>query len=179
MMNMVQCKTIKINTLLKTMALSAIVLISFVSVFSAYANIKVSDTSSTTFHFGGTIAASCKVNSNASLNANSLNLLDNTASQDIGTLEVWCNTGGNATTRYSSANQGYLVSGDSKIPYNLSLGQDSNISLRQEYVNSATAAGFGSDGEGQFQSLKVTTQGTGLDSAGDYSDTITVTVAYN
>lgn len=146
---------------------------------NALANIKTTDTSSTTFHFGGTVAASCKVNSNAALNANSLNLLDNTASQDIGTLEVWCNTGGNATTRYSSANQGFLVSGDSKIPYSLSLGQDANISLQQEHVNSTTTAGTGVEGQSEAQLLKVITQGTGLDSAGDYSDTITVTVAYN
>ena len=168
------------KTIISALAITqAIVLTPFVLSSNALANINTADTSSTTFHFGGTIAASCKVNSNASLNANSLNLLDNSASQDIGTLEVWCNTGGNATTRYRSANQGFLVSGDNKIPYSLSLGQDENISLSQEHINNATTAGTGTDGQTEAQLLKVTTQGTGLDSAGDYSDTITVTVAYN
>ncbi len=147
--------------------------------FAVVANIKVSDTASASFHFGGTVAASCKVRSVASADANNLTLAADSSAQDIGSLEVWCNTGNNASTQYTSANRGFLVNGDSKIAYTLAVGDGNEISLANDYVNSNTQAGFGDDGNSESHKLTITPQATGLDDAGAYSDTITVTVTYN
>lgn len=144
------------------------------------ADISATDTSSTTFNFGGTISPMCKVNGVASQTAAALVLNQNNASQDIGSLEVWCNTGRNATTRYTSANSGFLVDGANKIPYTLGVGSVAdNIDLSSEYVNANTDAGTDNNGTAKSQALKITPQSNGLDNAGQYSDTITVTVSYN
>ena len=147
--------------------------------FASLANVKVSDTASTTFHFGGTVAASCKVNNIAASGASNLTINGDNAAQNIGSLEVWCNTGNNASTQYTSANGGFLVSGDNKIAYTLAVGDGSEIDLARDYINSNTNAGTGSDGSTASHQLTITPKATGLDSAGEYSDTITVTVTYN
>lgn len=142
------------------------------------AEVSPSDNNTTSFNFGGTIAPMCKV-AGAQNNTAALTLSSNT-SQDIGTLEVWCNTGRDATTKYSSANNGYLVDGDNRIAYTLDVGElGQNIDLASDFADTNTQAGQGNDGAGKTQTLKVTPKGTGLESAGSYSDTITVTVAYN
>ncbi|MFT4925533.1 MAG: spore coat protein U-like protein [Phenylobacterium sp.] len=146
----------------------------------AIAVVKVSDSNSTSFHFSGIIEASCKANGIADNNAANMALTSANTSQDIGTLQVWCNTDNNASTKYTSANQGYLVDGNNKIAYTLNVGESSgDIDLTNEYINSNTSAGFGSNGDTESHRLSITPQTNGLDSAGQYSDTITVTVAYN
>ncbi len=163
------------KTLIKT-----IVAASVLASMTATANISVSDTNTAVFNIGGTIEPMCKVKSVASLNAQSIVLDENNATQEIGTLEVWCNTGRSATTKYASANSGFLVSGDKKIGYTLDVGAlASAVDLSNEYTASNTTAGSDSSGTTAGHTLKITPKSNGLDYAGDYSDTITVTVSYN
>ena len=167
-------KSIVIASTFATIAATA-----FTSV-SASAAIKVSDNNTAVFNIGGTIDPMCKINSQGHANAASLILDETNTTQEVGTLSVWCNTGSNATTKYSSANNGYLVSGEHKIAYKLDVGNFvSNVALTSEYTASSTQAGFDRNGASEAHALKVTPLSTGLDAAGDYSDTITVTVSYN
>jgi spore coat protein U-like protein len=158
----------------------ATAIVSALSSVAATAAIKVSDSNTAVFNIGGTIDAMCKVNSTGHANASSLVLDQNNATQEIGVLEVWCNTGDNATTKYSSANNGFLVSGDDKIAYTLDVGNfASAVDLATDYTADTTAAGTDKNGSAESHTLKITPQSTGLDAAGDYADTITVTVSYN
>ncbi|MCJ8272195.1 MAG: hypothetical protein MJK04_22700 [Psychrosphaera sp.] len=157
-----------------------LIIASAVASMSATAAITVSDTNSAVFIIGGTIESMCKVNSDSSANASSLIIDETNTSQDIGTLEVWCNTGSNATTKYSSLNNGFLVDGVNKVAYTLDVGNfANNVDLSSEYTASATEAGTDNTGTSQSHALKITPLSTGLDMAGNYSDTITVTVSYN
>jgi spore coat protein U-like protein len=73
-----------------------------------------------------------------------------------------------------------LVDGSKKIAYTLDVGTFANaIDLSSEYTASATEAGTDNNGTSKSHTLKVTPISTGLDAAGSYSDTITVTVSYN
>ncbi|MFT4926739.1 MAG: spore coat protein U-like protein [Phenylobacterium sp.] len=163
------------NTLLKS-----ILVASAVTSMSAASQITVSDTNTAIFNIGGTIDAMCKVNSTGSAGASSLLIDETNTTQDIGTLAVWCNTGRNATTKYASANNGFLVDGSNKVAYTLDVGSiASDIDLATDYTASATAAGTDKTGTSEDHILKITPLSTGLDAAGNYSDTITVTVSYN
>jgi spore coat protein U-like protein len=153
---------------------------SAVTSLSATAEISVSDTNMAVFNIGGTIEAMCKINSTGSKNASALIFDETNTEQEIGSLEVWCNTGRNATTKYSSANNGFLVDGANKVAYTLDVGNfANNVDLKNEYTASATESGTGNTGKSKSHALKITPQSTGLDMAGSYSDTITVTVSYN
>ncbi|OHU88470.1 MULTISPECIES: hypothetical protein [Pseudoalteromonas] len=135
------------------------------------------------YSFTGTVEPMCKTSSGTN-SVTGLNLSTASQAQEIGTLDVWCNTGENATTTYSSANGGYLVADNaqnSKLAYTLNIGDTTGIDLQAgayEHLN-ATAAGTGSSGETQATLLKITPQVNGLNEAGTYSDTITVTVSAN
>lgn len=167
------------NTFTKSIVIASTLATAIASV-SATAAIKVSDNNTAVFNIGGTIDPMCKVNSQGHANAAALILDETNATQEVGTLRVWCNTGGNATTKYASANNGYLVSGEHRIAYTLDVGNFlSNVDLTSDYTASSTSAGFDRNGASEAHALKVTPLSTGLDAAGDYSDTITVTVSYN
>ena len=147
---------------------------------SATAQISVTDTNTAVFNIGGTIEAMCKVKSSSAAGASALVLDQTNTTQDIGTLEVWCNTGRNATTKYSSANNGFLVDGANKIAYTLNVGTiASDIDLASDYTASNTDAGTDRNGTSKSHALKITPLSNGLDNAGNYSDTITVTVTAN
>ena len=167
------------KTLIKTIAAASIFATTLVT-GSANAGISVTDTNQAVFNFGGTIEPMCKVKSTASSSAANLTIDENNATQDIGTLEVWCNTGRSATTKYASQNNGFLVDGANKIGYTLDVGSFANaVDLASEYTAANTDAGADRNGTSKSHALKITTKSTGLDYAGTYSDTITVTVSYN
>ncbi|MEJ6476609.1 hypothetical protein [Pseudoalteromonas piscicida] len=135
------------------------------------------------FSFEGTIDPICKTTSAAS-NTSGLNLDSSQTTQQIGILEVWCNTGENATTSYSSANGGFLVSDNeqgSKLAYTLNVGDTEGIDLQNGVYQhtKATAAGTGRAGETKATILNITPLSNGLNAAGTYSDVITVTVSSN
>ncbi|WP_440056765.1 hypothetical protein ACSLBF_17960 (plasmid) [Pseudoalteromonas sp. T1lg65] len=164
---------------MKTLLKSLFVASAITSISAAAA---VSDTSGTEakFSFEGTIEPMCKTDSGTN-SVTGLILDASKQTQEIGTLDVWCNTGENATTEYTSANGGYLVSGDNKIAYTLDIGDTTGVELQNGTFkhSKATAAGTGRFGETKATALKITPQSNGLDSAGTYSDTITVTVSPN
>jgi len=138
-----------------------------------------SDNSTAVFNFGGTINEICKIKSVGTLGASSLVIDSSNIAQSVGTLEVWCNNGRNPSTNYVSSNNGYLVSGNNQIPYTLAVGSISNeLDLSTAQKINATEAGSGKTGTGKIYELKIKPTTTGLDLAGDYSDTITVTVGY-
>ncbi|WP_105169105.1 hypothetical protein [Pseudoalteromonas sp. T1lg23B] len=166
------------NTLLKP-------LFAISTVFSVSALAAVTDTTSSDaqYSFTGTVEPMCKTSSGTN-SVTGLNLSTASQAQEIGTLDVWCNTGDNATTTYSSANGGYLIANNaqnSKLAYTLNIGDTTDVDLQAgayEHLN-ATAAGTGSAGETKATLLKITPQINGLNDAGTYSDTITVTVSAN
>jgi hypothetical protein len=159
---------------------TTLLIASAVASLSATAAITVSDTNSAVFIIGGTIESMCKVKSDSSANASTLIIDETNTSQDIGSLQVWCNTGSNATTKYASLNNGFLVDGANKVAYTLEVGSfANNVDLSSEYTASATEVGTDKTGTSKSHALKVTPLSTGLDMAGNYSDTITVTVSYN
>ena len=167
------------NTFTKALT-KTLIIASTVTSLSVTAAISVSDTNTAAFNFGGTIEAMCKVKSTGSNNASALVIDETNSTQDIGSLEVWCNTGSNATTKYASLNNGFLVDGANKIAYTMDVGSfANNVDLSSEYTASATEAGTDKTGTSKSHALKITPQSTGLDMAGNYSDTITVTVSYN
>ncbi|MCF2857668.1 hypothetical protein L1286_09310 [Pseudoalteromonas sp. SMS1] len=167
------------NVLLKS-------LLAATAITSMGAAAAVLDTSGTEakFTFEGTIEPMCKTSSGNNNSVTGLKLDSSQQTQEIGTLDVWCNTGENATTEYTSANGGFLVANNaqaSKIAYTLNIGDTAGIDLQTgAYKHTkATAAGTGSTGDTQATSLKITPQSNGLNDAGTYSDTITVTVSPN
>ncbi|CAM4091841.1 hypothetical protein [Pseudoalteromonas byunsanensis] len=166
------------NTLLKPLFVAS-------AIMSLSAMSAVSETTGrdAQFAIAGTVEPMCKTSSGAN-SVTDLNLSTVSQAQEIGTLDVWCNTGENATTTYSSANGGYLIANNaqnSKLAYTLNIGDTTDIDLQAgayEHLN-ATAAGTGSAGETKATLLKITPQINGLNDAGTYSDTITVTVSAN
>jgi spore coat protein U-like protein len=147
---------------------------------AAYTAISESDTNTAVFNFGGTVEEICKVKSAGTASASSLVIDSSNTAQTIGTLEVWCNTGRSASTKYASSNNGYLVNGDNQIAYTLAVGDlATDMDLSQAQVLSATDAGSDTKGSAKEHVLKIKPVTTGVDLAGDYSDTITVTVSYN
>ncbi|ODB35677.1 hypothetical protein BB427_17070 [Pseudoalteromonas sp. BMB] len=165
------------NTLLKSLFVA-----SAITSMTAAAAVVETTGNEASFTFEGTIEAMCKTDSGSNSVTN-LNLDSTQETQEIGTLDVWCNTGENATTEYSSANGGFLVADNgknSKIAYTLDIGSTSGVDLQSgTYKHLATLAGTGSAGETQATTLKITPQSNGLNDAGTYSDTITVTVSPN
>jgi spore coat protein U-like protein len=146
----------------------------------ATANIALTDDNTTSFDIAGEILPECKVTNQSSNQATQLNLAspDPQAATDVA---IWCNTGQEtANTTYSSANQGFLVNEQgNRIAYNLSL-ENSNGEF-----NLATAqtiqqrAGEGVDANGETQTLLIQPQVSGFETAGNYRDTVQITVSYN
>jgi len=163
------------KTLLKTTLIAATI-----ASLNANAAISVGDTTSAVFNFGGTIEKKCKVKSTTT-GVQALTLDENSGAQSIGTLDVWCNmTGSNVITTYSSANGGKLKDGNNTIGYTLAVGGiESGIELDQDYSVGGTTAGTGRTGTSTAHILTINPETNGLDTAGDYSDTITVTVSFN
>ena len=156
-----------------------IVVLPLASVWVA-AQVSVTDTQTTSFNFGGTVEVACKVSSISSSQASNLVLNGTGATQNIGTLEVWCNNGQNANTEFVSANNGFLVNGSERIAYTLDVGTVANgVDLSNNFTAENTEAGSGPEGTSKTHALKITTQENGLTTAGQYSDTITVTVSHN
>jgi hypothetical protein len=165
------------KTLIKTIAI-----VSSFAALNANAAIQVSDDNQTSFDIGGSIEAECKINSTALTGAATLDLAS-TASQDVATVELWCNTGqSTASTTYTSTNSGVLKNGThdgQDIAYLLDVSQtqsDMNLSSAQTV---AQASNTGVDGASTSRTVSIKPQITGFEYEGSYSDTITVTVALN
>ncbi|WP_462151921.1 hypothetical protein [Pseudoalteromonas xiamenensis] len=167
------------NTLLKTLLVATAI----TSAAANAANVTSTSASEAKFSFAGKIDPMCKTSSGTTNSVTNLVLDASQQVQDIGTLDVWCNTGKNATTEYTSANGGFLVADNaqsSKIAYMLTVDGISDINLQTgKYSHTATLAGTGTSGETKATALKIKPLSNGLNDAGTYSDTITVTVSPN
>lgn len=160
------------------LAVSALALLTVAGTVSA--NISVTDGSSTSFDVRGEIQPECKVANQSSNQATQLNLQSQEA-QAAGSVAIWCNTGQDtASATYNSDNDGYLVNDNgSRIAYNLSIeSNNSDLNLNSpQTIQQQTGAGF--EGDAVSRQLSVLPQVTGFESAGNYRDTIQVTVSYN
>ncbi len=159
------------NTLLKTTLIAS----TFTSM-AAMANVTGSEGNTASFGISGTISEKCRVTSVA--DNTELVLDENNSEHTIGTLNVWCNNGNNASTKYSSANGGFLRIGatTNEIAYQLQIGSAGFISLTSD-KDVVTTAGNGNSGAVMSHVLKIKPQSNGLEDAGTYTDTITVTVS--
>jgi hypothetical protein len=163
------------NILLKTTLLT-----SAVASISVTAGITFSGINRVASNNGGIVEAMCKVKSSGSTSISPLVIDETNTPQDVGTLDVWCNTGRSATTKYSSSNNGFLVDGANKIGYTLDVGNSANeIDLASDYTSSEIDASTDSKGASKPHALKITLNSADVDYASEYSDTITVTVSYN
>lgn len=132
------------------------------------------DTNTTSFVIGGEIAATCKT-THTTQNATGINL-GSAAAQTVASVNVWCNNGNMATTTYSSTNNGKLVSGSNEISYLMNVTDTAtDVNLTSDQTVSQ-AAGAGTDGTVITKDIQIKPQVNGLETAGTYSDTITVTV---
>ncbi|MCC2607276.1 hypothetical protein [Planctobacterium marinum] len=165
------------NTFIKTIAFSTLA-----TSLNVAATISVDDTEQTSFDIGGEILPECKVNRTQANGATSLDLAS-TNSQDVASVEIWCNTGqGTANTTYSSANGGVLKNdthSGKDIGYLLDISDTATgLSLTSDQeVNQSS----GSDvkGDSVAKTVSIRPQVSGFEYEGSYSDTITVTVSYN
>lgn len=147
----------------------------------ANAAISASETSQSQFGVGGTVEPQCKVRVKVRERSTTLDLTSATR-QKTDNIFIWCNTGQNAATAtYSSVNNGFMVNenGD-KISYLIQIPNttSSDVSLATPQTVSQRA-GTGIDGTDRRRNVRVTPQVTGLETAGQYSDTIQVTVSVN
>lgn len=146
----------------------------------AMAKIVLTDTNQTSFDIGGEIAPECKVSNLSQEQSTALDLSSN-QSQNAGNVSIWCNTGQNAAdTTYSSANDGFLVNDNgNQIAYRVNVdGVTSELNLTTPQTVSQ-GAGIGVDGNDQASVVSIAPQISGLETAGSYTDTISVTVSYN
>ncbi|MFC3030997.1 hypothetical protein ACFOEE_00430 [Pseudoalteromonas fenneropenaei] len=163
--------------------LKSLLLVAVVTAMPVVSNVTDATTAQAKFSFEGAVEPACKTSSGINSIAG-LTLDTSQQAQEIGTLEVWCNTGENATTEYSSLNGGFLVANNaqgSKMAYTLDIGDTTGVDLQNGIYKhlQATVAGTGNTGDTKATSLKITPLANGLNAAGTYSDTITVTVSAN
>ena len=158
--------------------IKSVVAIATIAAFNATAAIKVADTESSSFDIGGNIVEECKVTSTA--NGNQLKL-DSAEAQAVATVEIWCNTGqSTASTTYRSTNAGFLKNADragKDIAYTVSVANSNFALTTEQTINQAADSGV--DGATKTETVSITPTVNGLEYAGNYSDTITVTVALN
>ncbi|HYE01546.1 MAG TPA: spore coat protein U domain-containing protein [Alphaproteobacteria bacterium] len=119
----------------------------------------------------GTVALTCTV---AVQDMNeSLDLVNGEANQSVGTVVETCNSGSGYTISLSSSNGGALVSDTGTAPVAYSVSYDGQGgSLGSALSVSRNGAQFG-----RQATLAVNVQGNAQALAGNYSDTVTITIA--
>lgn len=165
------------KTIIKTIAI-----VTSFAALNANAAIELSHTDTTSFDIGGSIAAECKINSSQAAGATSLDLASS-GSQDVASVELWCNTGqSTASTTYASLNNGVLSNGTHSgqdIAYLLDIaetGSDLSLTSAQTVAQSSNT---GVSGASTSRTISIKPQVTGFEYEGGYTDTITVTVSLN
>ena len=149
-----------------------------VAVLAMAASAAYADTS-VTVPLAGTLAKTCGITDYLDGPFNNLDMTS-TSVQGAESVTVNCNYGGSASVTFSSANAGNMAAGSNTVPYKLIVsGSGSPFSTGVSLATDQTWNGWPAVANAdQTRSLSVQ-----LDSpatvAGDYSDTITVTVAPN
>jgi hypothetical protein len=177
---------------MKTLSQIALASLLLSSATAMAAEIGLSATNTDEFTLGGTIAPECKVTTTGQ-NLTSLDLSQaavdaaGTSGQQSAAVNTWCNTGADTvTTTISSLNNGNLVSGDGdSIAYTINLGDSTlgdevltGVSLNTDQtleLGVSTGANI-TTGEQKTRYLSVVPSVSGYEVAGDYQDTISVTV---
>lgn len=117
----------------------------------------------------GNMPMSCAI-SVQDLNA-TWNLTAGESAKTVGSVTETCNAGNGYSISLASANGGKLKSGANEINYSVDYDSNAGALTSQMVVERATAQ-FGKKSD-----LKVTVPGSSQYVAGDYADTITVTIA--
>lgn len=99
------------------------------------------------------------------------NLTSGEGSKTVGSVTESCNSGNGYSISLASANSGKLKSGSNEIAYTVDYDSSAGSLTSQMVVQRATAQ------SGKKSDLKVTVPISSQHVAGDYSDTITVTIA--
>ena len=130
--------------------------------------------STATLQLRGTVPATCVVQVVDS--GASLNLLGGEANRQVGTVSETCNAGSGYLITLSSANGGQLggAAGGSgqKVAYTVSYGDAAATGLAQPVTMTRAASAFG-----KTQALSVSLPAQSRLAAGDYQDSLTVTIA--
>lgn len=156
------------NILIKTIAVSSVAF-----AYATFASVSVSKIDLPK-KLTATVNTSCKVASSSQHMAQ-LDLSKNAGLQKATTLSIWCNNDGAATTTFSSSNGGFLESNSGEqIAYQMSLGEKSNIDMQNQYSTQSSRAN--TDGVLRETVVSILPKVNGLERAGNYTDTITVTI---
>lgn len=150
------------------------------AVFNSVAANAAEEDATTSFSIGGTIESTCTVTSTQAVGITDLDLTS-ASSQSLGSINVWCNNGETSTTTYQSENGGVLqTASDDEIAYKLVLGGETvEFDASGAASLNPTTAGTGTGGTTASTTVNVIPEVTGLEAAGNYTDTITVTVTAN
>lgn len=133
---------------------------------------QAADSASGTIQLKGTVALSCTVA--VSDLSPSLNLVSGESARPVGTVVETCNSGTGYTISLSSANAGQLTSssnGTTPIGYSVSYDNQGGK------LNNAMQVTRSSAQFGKSSTLAVSIDGNARAIAGNYADTITITIA--
>jgi len=134
------------------------------------------------FDVQGTVPEVCEAINNSLAPLETIDL-NSTAEQTLGSITYKCNNPSGFTRTIESANDGQLVNGSQGIDYNVASGGGSGLSFGPkqltvpEVTNLGGSPAFANGQTGNFR-VQVPSLPGGL-FAGDYTDTITVSVAGN
>ena len=123
-----------------------------------------------TIQLKGNVALSCTI-AVQDLNQ-SLALKAGETAKTVGSVTETCNSGSGYKITLASANAGKLKSGNFTINYTVSYDNNSAAALTSQMVVDRATAQFGKRSD-----LKVTVPASDQYIAGDYADTVTVTIA--
>lgn len=135
-------------------------------------SVLAADTSAT-LQLRGTVPVTCTVQ--VVDGGASLDLLAGEANRQVGTVSETCNAGSGYQITLSSANGGQLGGGTGsgqKVAYTVSYGDAAAAGLAQPVTVSRPAAAFG-----RTQALSISLPAQSRLAAGDYQDSLTVTIA--
>lgn len=137
----------------------------------------------------GNVALSCEVTANPSIvNPETVDLTNTASNQTLGSLNYVCNNAGGFTRTISSANSGVLKragggAGENSIAYQVAHGGGSGLDMALTQLSSPNVesmAGSTAFIAGQTGSVSVRVgAASGALYAGNYGDTITVSIAAN
>ncbi|PYE33254.1 hypothetical protein DFP83_10491 [Idiomarina fontislapidosi] len=167
---------------MKTSVKTLLVASLFTTTAAVAEQMDLSNTDTTSFTVNGTVEKVCKVD-NSSGPSKTI-ALDGIATAGFG-VGFWCNTSAMPTITYSSQNGGVLALNNDPqagfIPYTMDHGSAVGVSLTSPYsmAGNGNMVGNNTNGDLHRRTLKVSPAPTGYERAGDYSDTITVTVTPN
>jgi spore coat protein U-like protein len=153
-------------TMLKNFARACALTVAAAAAFAAPA---LAQSANGSIQLRGNVALSCTIA--VTDLSQSLSLKAGETSKSVGTVSETCNSSNGYKITLASSNSGKLKSGNNEISYQVAYDTSSG-SLTSQMVVDRASAQFG-----KSSALKVTIPASDQYIAGDYTDTITVTIA--